>query len=93
MPQAASPPRWPRGPAGRRAGPDQPERPATQPGHYLTYIDPGSRGTSPTLGGAGFTEELDVYVDGGELRAEHAFWVFGLPFLVLHYDIRRKPAL
>jgi hypothetical protein len=26
------------------------------------------------------------------LRAEHAFWVFGLPFLVLHYTIRRKPA-
>jgi hypothetical protein len=36
----------------------------------------------------GFSEELDVYVDGaGELRAEHAFWVFGLPFLVLDYRI------
>jgi hypothetical protein len=31
-----------------------------------------------------------VYVDDGELRAEHAFWVFGLPFLVLHYRIRLK---
>jgi hypothetical protein len=26
------------------------------------------------------------------LRAEHAFSVFGLPFLVLHYRIHRKPA-
>jgi hypothetical protein len=39
----------------------------------------------------GFTERLDVYVEGDELRAEHAFWVFGFPFLVLHYRIRRKP--
>ena len=38
----------------------------------------------------GFSEELDVYVSDGRLRAEHAFWVFGFPFLVLHYDIRRK---
>jgi hypothetical protein len=27
----------------------------------------------------------------GWIRAEHAFRVFGLPFLVLRYDIRRKP--
>jgi hypothetical protein len=25
------------------------------------------------------------------LRAEHAFWVFGFPFLVLHYRMHRKP--
>ena len=41
----------------------------------------------------GFAERLDVYVEAGELRAEHAFWVFGLPFLVLHYRITRKPRL
>ncbi len=29
--------------------------------------------------------------DGGELRADHAFTLFGLPFLVLRYTIRRKP--
>jgi hypothetical protein len=39
----------------------------------------------------GFKEELDVYVADGELRADHAFWLFGLPFLVLRYRIRRKP--
>jgi hypothetical protein len=60
-----------------------------QPGHYLTYIDPQSRDLT-TLAVPGFGEELDVYADGDGLRAEHAFWVFGFPFLVLHYDIRRK---
>ena len=41
---------------------------------------------------AGFAEELEVYVGDGEVRADHSFWVFGLPFLVLHYRIRRKAA-
>ena len=38
----------------------------------------------------GFAEQLDVYMGAGELRAEHAFWVFGFPFLVLHYRMSRK---
>jgi hypothetical protein len=59
------------------------------PGHYLTYIDGGRRELT-TLSVHGFAEELDVYVRDGELRAEHAFWVFGLPFLVLDYRIRPK---
>ena len=58
-------------------------------GHYLTYIDPET-GELTTLAVHGFGEQLDVYVDDGELRAEHAFTVFGLPFLVLHYRIRPK---
>jgi len=61
-----------------------------QPGHYLTYVDPATRDLT-ALAVHGFAEQLDVYVEGGELRAEHAFRVFGLPFLVLHYRIRRKP--
>jgi hypothetical protein len=60
-----------------------------QPGHYLTYIEPDS-GALTTLGVRGFAERLDVYVADGELRAEHAFWVFGFPFLVLHYRMHRK---
>ena len=60
------------------------------PGHYLAYIDPTSRELT-ALAVHGFAEELDVYLDGDELRAEHAFWVFGLPFLVLHYRMTRKP--
>ena len=63
-----------------------------QPGHYLTYID-AATGELTTAAVRGFAERLDVYrSEAGELRAEHAFWVFGLPFLVLHYRISRKPA-
>jgi hypothetical protein len=58
-------------------------------GHYLAYIDPNSRELT-ALAIHGFAEELRVYVDGGQLRADHAFWVFGLPFLVLHYRMHRK---
>jgi len=61
-----------------------------QPGHYLTYIDAETRDLT-TLAVPGFAEQLDVYVRDGELRAEHAFSVFGLPFLVLHYRMQRKP--
>jgi hypothetical protein len=60
-----------------------------QPGHYLTIIDRETRELT-ALAVRGFDEQLDVYVQDGELRAEHAFWVFGFPFLVLHYRIRPK---
>jgi hypothetical protein len=60
------------------------------PGHYLTYVDPTSRELT-ALAVHGFAEQLDVYLDGRELKAEHAFSVFGLPFLVLHYRMHRKP--
>src|SRR6478736_1208392 len=53
-----------------------------QSGHYLTYIDPVTLELT-ALAVHGFTERLDVYAEQGELRAEHAFWVFGFPFLVL----------
>jgi hypothetical protein len=59
------------------------------PGHYLTAIDPEDR-TLTTLAVHGFSEHLDVFVDDGQLRAEHAFGVFGIPFLVLHYRMARK---
>ena len=52
------------------------------PGHYLAYIDPDTREMT-ALAVHGFAEQLDVYLEGGELRADHAFWVFGFPFLVL----------
>jgi hypothetical protein len=60
------------------------------PGHYLTYIDPASRALT-TVAVAGFAEELHVHVADGDLRADHSFWVFGLPFLTLHYQIKAKP--
>ena len=60
-----------------------------QAGHYLTYIDPATRDLT-ALAVHGFSERLDVYVDNDVLRAEHAFSVFGMPFMVLHYRITRK---
>jgi hypothetical protein len=62
-----------------------------QAGHYLTYVDPAADELT-ALAVHGFEEQLDVFVDDGALRAEHAFWVFGFPFLTLHYKIERKPA-
>ena len=61
-----------------------------QPGHYLTYIEPETRDLT-TVAVHGFAEQLDVHVRDDELRAEHSFWVFGIPFLVLHYRMHRKP--
>ena len=60
-----------------------------QAGHYLTYVDPETRELT-TLAVPGFAERLDVYVADDQVRAEHEFRVFGLPFLTLHYTIRRK---
>jgi hypothetical protein len=60
-------------------------------GHYLAYVDPDN-GDITALAVHGFAEELDVFVVDDEIRAEHSFSVFGLPFLVLDYRISRKPA-
>ena len=59
------------------------------PGHYLTYIDAETRELT-TAAVEGFAEQLDLYLEDGELRAEHAFSVFGLPFMVLHYRMHPK---
>jgi hypothetical protein len=61
-----------------------------QAGHYLAYIDPHTAELT-ALAVHGFAEQLDVYLDGDNLRADHAFWVFGFPFLVLRYRMHRKP--
>jgi hypothetical protein len=60
------------------------------PGHYMSYIDPETRELT-TLAVPGFAEQLDVFTQDGELRADHAFSLYGFPFLVLHYTIERKP--
>jgi hypothetical protein len=59
------------------------------PGHYMSYIDPETRELT-TLAVPGFAEQLDVFTEDGELRADHAFSLYGFPFLVLHYTIERK---
>jgi hypothetical protein len=61
------------------------------PGHYLAYVDPTTRELT-VLEVHGFAEELYVHVEDGRLQAEHAFWVFGMPFLVLDYRMHRKAA-
>ena len=61
-----------------------------QAGHYLTYVDTAADELT-ALAVHGFEEQLDVFVEDGALRAEHAFWIFGFPFLTLHYRITRKP--
>lgn len=60
-----------------------------QAGHYLTYVDP-TADELISMAVHGLQEQLDVFVQGDRLRAEHAFWVFGYPFLTLHYTITRK---
>ncbi len=62
-----------------------------QAGHYLAYVDTEADELT-ALAVHGFQEQLDVFVEDGALRAEHAFWLFGFPFLTLHYRISRKPA-
>lgn len=59
-----------------------------QAGHYLAYVDPRT-GEVTALAVHGFAERLEVAMEDGELQAVHNFWVFGLPFLTLHYTIRR----
>jgi hypothetical protein len=59
------------------------------PGHYLTFVDPDD-GALTTLAVPGFAERLDVFLRAGKLVAEHAFSLFGFPFLVLEYRMDRK---
>ncbi len=61
-----------------------------QAGHYLTYVNTAADELT-ALAVPGFQEQLDVFVEDGAVRAEHAFWIFGFPFLTLHYRITRKP--
>jgi hypothetical protein len=63
--------------------------PLPHAGHYLSFVDPESRELT-TAEVPGFAEELQVHVVDGELRAQHAFWLFGFPFLVLHYRMTRR---
>jgi hypothetical protein len=60
-----------------------------QAGHYLAYVD-RVEDELTVLAVHGFEEELDVFVDSGQLHAEHTFWLFGFRFLTLHYRLTRK---
>lgn len=57
------------------------------PGHYLSVVE--DTGELTTLKLTAFDEEIDVYVDGGELRTDHRFYLGGIRFLTLCYTIDR----
>jgi hypothetical protein len=56
-------------------------------GHYLSFI--ADNGELTTLQLRAFGEEIDVFVDNGELRTEHRFTLGGVVFLTLHYEMTR----
>jgi hypothetical protein len=64
---------------GREHHADHPER-SGAPRPLLTYIAPETRELT-TLAVRSFSEELAVFVEDGQLRADQSFWLFGLPFL------------
>ena len=56
------------------------------PGHYLTASEAGKLTVVklPT-----FDEEIEVYVENGQLRTNHRFYLAGLNFLTLFYTMER----
>ena len=65
------------GPARRRPGADQSQRPG--PARALPVLHRPGQPRPDRLAVHGFAEQLDVYCRTARLRAEHAFWVFGFP--------------
>ncbi len=64
---------------------------STFPGHYLSSIDEED-GTITTLELPTMDEQIDVFVEQGQLKTEHRFYLSGSRFLTLHYAIARKIA-
>ncbi|MDX2378936.1 MAG: hypothetical protein QNM02_04170 [Acidimicrobiia bacterium] len=60
------------------------------PGHYLSVVDTDNDELS-VIKLHSFDEEIDVYVDDGELKTDHRFYLSGILFLTLLYEIERKP--
>jgi hypothetical protein len=56
------------------------------PGHYLTARE---NGNLTVLKLPTFDEEIMVYVENGELKTDHRFYLAGLNFLTLYYSIER----
>jgi hypothetical protein len=57
-------------------------------GHYLSSVD-SERDALTVLKLLYFQERIFVYVDGGELRTDHSFYLAGQRFLTPHYEIER----
>jgi hypothetical protein len=59
-------------------------------GDYLVWIDDASKEMT-VLRMRFFKERILVYVDETEqLKTDHTFWFLGIPFLKLHYTMKRK---
>ncbi|MFZ0015308.1 MAG: hypothetical protein WAL25_14470 [Acidimicrobiia bacterium] len=58
-------------------------------GHYLSIVDPETEAISVARLDS-FHEEIEVYVEDAELRTDHRFFLGGLEFMALHYEITRK---
>lgn len=58
------------------------------PGHYLSALEPKTNDLT-VLKLVSFDEEIDVYVEDGSLRTDHRFYLGGIRFLTLFYDIER----
>ena len=68
-----------------------PVPPDVSPLYVVTYVE--LKPTAATEGASILKSWREVQRKAdGNLRAEHAFSIFGLPFLVLHYRMHRKPA-
>lgn len=64
------------------------------PGHYLSDVDNGAGESDgekklTTLELTTMDEEIDVYVEEGDLKTKHRFYFSGSKFLTLHYTIQR----
>lgn len=59
------------------------------PGHYLSTVDTDNDELS-VIKLHSFDEEIDVYVEDGELKTDHRFYLSGILFLTLYYEIERK---
>ena len=57
-------------------------------GHYISAVE--DDGDLTTLQLVSFGEEIDVYVQHGELKTEHRFYLGGAVFMTLYYEIARK---
>jgi hypothetical protein len=58
-------------------------------GHYLSLVDL-DRGEITVAKLESFDEEIEVYVVDGELRTDHRFFIGGVEFMSLHYEITRR---
>jgi hypothetical protein len=61
------------------------------PGHYLSSVD-SDRDALTVLKLLYFQERIFVYVNDGELKTDHSFYLAGQRFLTLHYEIERLAA-